>query len=66
MRPSIRQNDYQKFLTMLEDADNQLARGEADMAHATLVELRVLGRLMFVRPSPPSDEPQVYEKMWKS
>ena len=64
MRPSIRATDYQKFLTMLEDADNQLAKGEPDTAHATIVEMRRLMGLGSDVLHPLRDEAQIYEKLW--
>jgi len=64
MRASIKQSDYQRFLTLLEDADNQLAKGEPDMAHATIVEMRRLMGLGSDVLHPLRDEAQIYEKLW--
>jgi hypothetical protein len=64
MSTSIRATDYQKFLTLLDDADNQLAKGEPDTAHATLVEMRRLMSLDDATLHPLRDEAQIYEKLW--
>jgi hypothetical protein len=64
MRPSIRPSEYQKFLTLLDDADNKLAKGEPDMAHATIVEMRRLMGLGSDVLHPLRDEAQIYEKLW--
>ena len=64
MRPSIRPSEYQRFLTLLDDADNKLAKGEPDMAHATIVELRSLMSLDDATLHPLRDEAQIYEKLW--
>ena len=64
MRPSIRPSEYQRFLTLLDDADNKLAKGEPDMAHATIVELRSLMCIENATLHPLRDEAQIYEKLW--
>jgi hypothetical protein len=49
---------------LLDDADNQLAKGEPDTAHATIVEMRRLMSLDDATLHPLRDEAQIYEKLW--